>query len=208
MNYSTLVSNIQNFTEDDSSELTASIDQIISQAEEMIFQRLPNLPCFRFTSSAANLVAGTSQYTIASARMIRNLFITSSDVVSFLDHRIDSYLRDYWPNSTTQGTPIMYSTSSAGTSGTVITLAPTPDAILAYSAEYIAPAAGLTSSNTTTWLGDHAENLLLAACLYETSAFLKDANTLTLYKQQFDESVQLFQQEMLRDYAAEYNGGI
>jgi len=46
MNYTTLVANIQNFLEDDSTELTASIDQIIGQAEEMIFQRLPNLPCF------------------------------------------------------------------------------------------------------------------------------------------------------------------
>jgi hypothetical protein len=47
MNYTTLVANIQDFLEDDSTELTNSIDQIIDQAETMIFQRLPNLPCFR-----------------------------------------------------------------------------------------------------------------------------------------------------------------
>ena len=41
MNYATLVSNIQNFVEDDSTELTNSIDQIIDQAEEMVFKRLP-----------------------------------------------------------------------------------------------------------------------------------------------------------------------
>jgi hypothetical protein len=47
MNYSTLVSNIKNFTEDDSSELAASIDQIISQAEspqqQILSQELPNI---------------------------------------------------------------------------------------------------------------------------------------------------------------------
>jgi hypothetical protein len=43
MNYTTLVANIQDFLEDDSTELTNSIDQIIDQAETMIFQRLPNL---------------------------------------------------------------------------------------------------------------------------------------------------------------------
>tara|TARA_R110000772_G_scaffold231670_2_gene342888 strand:- start:1726 stop:2349 length:624 start_codon:yes stop_codon:yes gene_type:complete len=207
MNYATLVSNIENFTEDNSSELSASVDQIIAQAETMIFQRLPNLPCFRATATG-NLVVDTFNYTIASARMIRNVSITSSNVVSYLDHRVDSYLRDYWPNSTTTGVPIMYSTKSASTSGTVITLAPTPSAILAYAVDYTAPEAGLSSSNTTTWVGDNAETVLLASCLYETSAFLKDANTLTLYKQQFDEAIQLFQQEMLRDYTAEYNGGI
>ena len=44
MSYTTLKANIQNFLEDDSTELTASIDEIIAQAEAMVFQRLPNLP--------------------------------------------------------------------------------------------------------------------------------------------------------------------
>ena len=208
MNYSTLKTNIQNFVEDDSSELSTSIDAIISQAEDMIYQRLPNLPAYR-GSASGTLVVGTSQYTVTTARMIRQISITdSSSNVVYLDHRIDSYLRDYWPNASTTGTSIMYSTDSASTSGTVFTLAPTPDATLAYKVDYIAPETGLSSSNTTSWIGDNAEAALLAACLYETSAFLKAADTLQLYKAQFDEAIQLLQQEMQRDYAAEYNGGI
>ena len=173
MNYSTLKTNIQNFVEDDSSELSTSIDAIISQAEDMIYQRLPNLPAYR-GSASGTLVVGTSQYTVTTARMIRQISITdSSSNVVYLDHRIDSYLRDYWPNASTTGTSIMYSTDSASTSGTVFTLAPTPDATLAYKVDYIAPETGLSSSNTTSWIGDNAETALLAACLYETSAFLK-----------------------------------
>jgi hypothetical protein len=208
MNYSTLKTNIQNFVEDDSSELSTSIDAIISQAEDMIYQRLPNLPAYR-GSASGTLVVGTSQYTVTTARMIRQISITdSSSNVVYMDHRIDSYLRDYWPNASTTGTPRIYSTDSASTSGTVFTLAPTPDATLAYKVDYIAPETGLSSSNTTSWIGDNAEAALLAACLYETSAFLKAADTLQLYKAQFDEAIQLLQQEMQRDYAAEYNGGI
>jgi len=207
MNYTTLVANIQNFLEDDSTELTASIDQIIGQAEDMIFQRLPNLPCFRLTTSA-NMVAGTFNYTVASARMIRQVSVTISSNVSYLDHRIDSYLRDYWPNSATQGVPEFYSTKTAGTAGTVITLAPTPNSTDTYQVDYIAPEAGLSSSNANNWIGDNAENVLLSACLYEASAFLKAGETLALYKTQFDEALQLFIQEMQRDYAAEYNGGL
>ena len=208
MNYSALKTNIQNFVEDDSTELTDSIDTIISQAEDMIYQRLPNLPAYR-GSASGTLVVGTSQYTVTTARMIRQISITdSSSNVVYLDHRIDSYLRDYWPNASTTGTPRIYSTDSASTSGTVFTLAPTPDATLAYKIDYIAPETGLSSSNTTSWIGDNAEAALLAACLYETSAFLKAADTLQLYKAQFDEAIQLLQQEMQRDYAAEYNGGI
>jgi hypothetical protein len=207
MNNTTLVANIQNFLEDDSTELSASIDQIIDQAEAMVFQRLPNLPCFRLSTSA-NMVAGTFEYTVPSARMIRQVSVTISSNVSYLDHRVDSYLRDYSPNSATQGTPLFYSTKNAGTGGTVITLAPTPSSTDTYQVDYMAPETGLSSSNANNWIGDNAENVLLAACLYEASAFLKAGETLALYKTQFDEAVQLFVQEMQRDYAAEYNGGL
>ena len=207
MSYTTLKSKIQNFIEDDSTELSNSLDDIIAQAEDMIFQRLPNLPCFRKITTGT-LVVGTADYTVASARMIRQVSVTSSSNVIYLNHRIDSYLRDYWPNSSTTGTPIMYSTKNAGTSGTVVTLAPTPSATLAYQVDFIAPETGLSSSNANTWVDTNAPDLLLAAALYETSAFLKAPDTLSIYKTQFDEAAQLFAQEMGRDYAAEYNGGI
>ena len=207
MSYTTLKSKIQNFIEDDSTELSSSLDDIIAQAEDMIFQRLPNLPCFRKVTTGT-LVVGTADYTVASARMIRQISVTSSSNVIYLNHRIDSYLRDYWPNSSTTGTPIMYSTKNAGTSGTVVTLAPTPSATLAYQVDFIAPETGLSSSNANTWVDTNAPDLLLAAALYETSAFLKAPDTLSIYKAQFDEAAQLFAQEMGRDYAAEYNGGI
>ena len=207
MNYSTLTTNIKNFLEDDSTEFDTSIDQIIGQAESMIFQRLPNLPCYR-SIATGKLVVGTSEYTITSARIIRNVSVTVSSEISYLNHRVDSYLRDYWPNSSSTGTPIMFSTKNAGSSDLVITLAPTPSATLDYAVDYIKPITGLSSSNTTNWIGNNAENVLLSACLYESSAFLKAPETVTLYKAQFDEAVQLMQQEMLRDRTIEYNGGI
>jgi len=208
MSYTTLKANIVNFMEDDSTELTASIDVIIAQAEEMVYQRLANLPCFRKITTA-NLVVGTFDYTVALARMIRQVSVTDSNGnVIYLNHRVDSYLRDYWPKSATTGQPIMYSTKNAGNSGTVITLAPTPSATLAYQVDFIAPEAGLSSTNANTWIDTHAPAVLLAAALYETSAFLKAGETLTLYKAQFDEAASLFVQEMQRDYAAEYNGGL
>ena len=207
MSYTTLKTKIQNFIENDGSEFVASIDDIIAQAEAMVFQRLPNLPCFRNTFTGT-LITNTSDYTIANARMIRQVCITDSSNKVYLNHRIDSYLRDYWPNSSNTGTPIMYSTKSSGNDGTIITIAPTPSADLAYQVDFIAPETGLSSSNTTTWVDTNAPNVLLSAALYESSAFLKAPETLQLYKTQFDEAVNLFVQEMQRNYAAEYNGGI
>jgi len=207
MNYTQLVANIQNFMEDDSTELSNSIDQIIAQAEEMMFQRLPRFPCYRQSSPLAT-VDGQADYTIPNARMIRQIDILSASGISYLDHRIDSYLRDYWPDATATGTPKYYSTKSASTSGITVTLAPTPNSIIITNVDFIAPETGLSSGNANSWIGDHAEAVLLSAALYETSAFLKAPETLNLYKGQFDEAVQLFQQEMARNYTAEYNGGI
>ena len=207
MSYTTLKTKIQNFIENDGSEFVASIDDIIAQAEAMVFQRLPNLPCFRNTFTGT-LITNTSDYTIANARMIRQVCITDSSNKVYLNHRIDSYLRDYWPNSSNTGTPIMYSTKSSGNDGTIITIAPTPSADLAYQVDFIAPETGLSSSNTTTWVDTNAPNVLLSAALYESSAFLKAGETLQLYKTQFEEAVNLFVQEMQRNYAAEYDGGI
>ena len=183
MNYSSLVSQIKNFTEDDSTEFSDEINNIILQTEEMIFQRLPSLPCFR-QSATGNLSIGTA------------------------DHRVESYLTDMHPNSSTTGQPTMYATKSASTSGIIVTLAPTPSATLAFQVDFAAPETGISSSNTTTWISTNAENVLLMGALYVSSTFLKAEEMLKVYKGKFDEAVALFQQEMGRNYTAEYEGGI
>ena len=208
MNFTQLETNIKNFIEDDGTEFSTSIPEIIKQAENMIFARLPNLPCYRKTLTG-NFVIGTNEYDVANARMIRQVAVTkaNNDVI-FLKHRIDSYLRDYVPNASTQGEPFMYATKKATTSGIKILIGPVPSATLAYEIDFIGLETGLSSSNANSWIGDNAEQVLLSACLYESSAFLKAPDSVNLYKAQFDEAIALFQQEMQRNYQAEYEGGI
>ena len=208
MNFTQLETNIKNFIEDDGTEFSTSIPEIIKQAENMIFARLPNLPCYRKTLTG-NFVIGTNEYDVANARMIRQVAVTkaNNDVI-FLKHRIDSYLRDFVPNASTQGEPFMYATKKATTSGIKILIGPVPSATLAYEIDFIGLETGLSSSNANSWIGDNAEQVLLSACLYETSAFLKAPDSVNLYKAQFDEAIALFQQEMQRNYQAEYEGGI
>lgn len=208
MNYTQLEANIKNFLEDDGSEFDTSIPEIITQAENMIFARLPNLPCYR-KELTGNFVIGTKEYDVPNARMIRQVAITKADSdVIYLKHRIDSYLRDYVPRATTQGEPFMYATKKATTSGIKILIGPVPSATLAYEIDFIGLETGLSSTNANNWVGDNAEQVLLSACLYESSAFLKAPDSVNLYKAQFDEAVALFQQEMQRNYQAEYEGGI
>ena len=208
MNFTQLETNIKNFLEDDGTEFDTSIPEIIKQAENMIFSRLPNLPCYR-KELTGNFVIGTKEYDVANARMIRQVAVTkaNSDVI-YLKHRIDSYLRDYVPNATTQGEPFMYATKKATTSGIKILIGPVPSATLAFEIDFIGLETGLSSTNANNWIGDNAEQVLLSACLYESSAFLKAPDSVNLYKAQFDEAIALFQQEMQRNYQSEYEGGI
>jgi len=208
MNFVQLETNIKNFLEDDGTEFSTSIPEIIKQAESMIFARLPNLPCFR-KSVSGNFVIGQKEYDVANARMIRQVAVTkaNNDVI-FLKHRIDSYLRDFVPNASTQGEPFMYATKKATSSGIKILIGPAPSATLAYEIDFIGLETGLSSTNNNSWIGDNAEQVLLSACLYESSAFLKAPDSVNLYKAQFDEAIALFQQEMQRNYQAEYEGGI
>ena len=208
MNYTNLVTNIQNFLEDDGTELSVSIPEIITQAENMIFARLPNLPCYR-RQITGNFVIGTKEYDVSGARMIRQIAVTKADSdVICLKHRIDSYLRDYVPNASTTGQPFMYATKKATTSGIKVLIGPSPSATLAYEIDFIGLETGLSTTNANNWIGDNAEQVLLSACLYESSAFLKAPDSVNLYKAQFDEAIALFQQEMQRNYQSEYEGGI
>ena len=208
MNFTQLKTNIQNFIEDDSTELDTSIPEIIKQAESMIFARLPNLPCYRQINTG-NFSVGTATINVANARMIRQVQITtSSSNVVYLKHRTDSYIKDFRPNVTTQGQPEFYATKKATTSGIQVLVSPVPSATLAYEIDFIGLETGLSDSNANSWVGDNAEQVLLSAALYETSTFLKAPDTVNLYKQQFDEAIALFQQEMVRNYASEYEGGI
>lgn len=207
MNFTQLEANIKNFLEDDGSEFDTSIPEIITQAESMIFSKLPNLPCYR-KEITGNFVIGTKEYNVLNARMIRQIAVTLADSdVIYLKHRVDSYLRDYVPRPSTAGVPFMYATKNATTAGIKVLIGPSPSATLAYEIDFIGLETGLSSNNSNNWIGDNAEQVLLSACLYESSAFLKAPDSVNLYKAQFDEAIALFQQEMQRNYQAEYEGG-
>lgn len=208
MNFAQLETNIKNFLEDDGSEFDTSIPEIITQAENMIFSKLPNLPCYR-KEITGNFVIGTKEYSVPNARMIRQIAVTLADSdVIYLKHRVDSYLRDYVPRPSTAGVPFMYATKNATTAGIKVLIGPSPSATLAYEIDFIGLETGLSANNANNWIGDNAEQVLLSACLYESSAFLKAPDSVNLYKAQFDEAIALFQQEMQRNYQAEYEGGI
>ena len=82
----------------------------------------------------------------------------------------DSLLFEYWPDATARGEPRVYSNDAE----TTIRLAPTPNAAYPLRIAYTKYPAGLSSGNTTSWLGTNAANLLFYACMVQATEFLKN----------------------------------
>jgi len=201
--YTTLTQDIQDWTENDDSEFTNEIPVLIALTEERIFRDAPFLPIFKGTDTG-NTVSGTETITLDSTtRTIRALSITVSSAQVILHQRMDSYLRDYAPNTSTTGQPKLYARSSE----TAVILAPVPDAIYPYTFLVTKQPAGLTASNATTWLGTNAADLVFFACLIEAYGFMKNPEAMALWTERYGAALASLQNEMGRNITNESTAG-
>ena len=96
-------------------------------------------------------------------------------------------MNEYWPNRTSTGTPKYWAWWDENS----IYLAPTPDAAYNIELGITRLPTRLSSSNTTTWLGDNAPSAFLYGCLAEAFKFLKGpAEMLQLYEQSYQRALQ------------------
>lgn len=203
MDYSTVVSSVQSWFEDDGAEFLAAIPQLIELGERRVFKDAPNLLANR-TTATGNLVSGTATITVPTGlRVIRGLSITVSNAQVFLERRIDSWLYDKYTTASTTAQPVYFAESNE----TTIVFGPTPDDTYAYTLYYLRQPTGLSSSNTTTWLGDTHEDVLLYAVYREAAAFLRDSEATGYWAQRYEEEVARLGAEVKRTYLNEYGAG-
>jgi hypothetical protein len=211
MTYAELVQKIRDYTEVDSNVLTATIvDGFIENAEYRIFRDVDSDNNRRYDT--ANLIA--SQRFIsrpAGLLIVRSAQIIDSDGSSqpdnrdFLDYRDTSFMSEYNPTGAT-GVPKYYSLWDEEN----IVLSPTPDATYKIQFNYILKDAGLSSTNTTTYISQNFPNGLLYACLVEAYGFLKGPqDLLQLYEQKYTQVVKGFSiEQMGRRRRDEYESGV
>ena len=190
--YASLTQDIQDFAENDDSEFTGEIDGFILRAEEKLFREAAFLPVFR-AENTGTLSASTATLTMPSGkRTIRSFSITVSSSEVFLQQRTDTYLQDMYPNSSTTGQPKYYAEKDAST----LLLGPTPNSNYAYTIRARELPTGLSSGNTTTWLSNNVEDVLLYACMIEASLFLKHPDAVAGWTAQYAQGLQSLQGEM------------
>ena len=188
-NYSTLVQDIQDWTENDATEFTDNIDRIIALAEERIAKEVDsrNHPMFRKSTTLA-LTSGDYQVAVPAdylrARWAR---IENGD---FLLRKDESFIYEINPTPTTTGTLRYYAEE---TDATNFVFAPAAAASINVLLSYVYRPDGLSSSNTTTFLATDAEDLLLYACLLEATAFMQvDELDYNRWSAMYDRALQTF----------------
>jgi len=195
--YAELTTQILNYTEVSTDVLSSTItNDFIEHAENRIFRDI-DLDVFK-SHQTANLVTsspflslpGGTTPTPTSLGTVRTFQIypaSGTPTRTFLEQRDISYMNEYWPDRTSTGTPRYW----AWWDHNSIYVAPTPDSAYNVELGITRLPTRLSSSNTTSWLGNNAPALLLYGCLAEAFKFLKGpAEMLQLYEQSYQRAIQ------------------
>jgi hypothetical protein len=169
MTYDELVTNIRNYTEVDANVFSNSvINTFITLAENRILRDI-DLDVFKL-EVAGSMTSGNKFLTAPSDILThRYMMITSGTNQIFLDFRDTSFMKEYWPNGASTGTPKYYSVWDQNT----FYVAPTPNANFSVELGYIYRPAQLSPVTPTTWISTNAPEALFYACLIQAYSYTK-----------------------------------
>jgi hypothetical protein len=213
MTYAELVQKIRDYCEVDSNVFTTTIiNGFILDAEERILREIDSDNNRAYAT--ATIVAG-QRYVNTPLITDQTLIVRSAQIIdsdgtgnptnrSFVEYRDTSYISEYNPTET-QGVPKYFSYWDENT----LVVAPTPDQNYTMQLNYILKPAGLSASNTTTYLSQNFPSGLLYACLVEAFGFLKGpADMIQYYEQKYQAAAKGFSiEQMGRRRRDEYQDG-
>lgn len=168
IDYATLVSAIQEVSENDGAEFLAYIPTAIALAEELMFKEL-DLEDLEIKVSGS-LIQGSSFLAKPAGYEYANfLTVTVNSNKQFLKKRQEDFIIDYWPNSSILDTPKYYGDASE----TQFIIAPAPDITYPYEIKYVAKPEGVSASSTTNYYVTSCSDTLFYASMIQMSIFIK-----------------------------------
>lgn len=175
--YLDLKTDLQEFAENNSAEIQTSLDRICANAQALVYQDLKVLG--HETEDTGLLTIGDRYIEIPSDLLSLNFLgvVLPSGDYRELVSRDESFLRVYWPNPTTTGTPKYFAGSIVSPLDETIrrwTVAPTPDAALSRIINYRRMPAILDQDADTNWLFTYAYPLVLYQGMIAVAAFVID----------------------------------
>jgi len=192
-NYTYLVNDIIETTENDNSDFTSAIPKFVNRAELRLTKDLDDYGLVTYTSVAVssgkniiNLPAGT--------RILKNFNINNAGTKINLLQRTDEFLNDYWNVSASTGTPQYY----ARRDNTTVLIAPTAVSTVDGVVVHISRPATLSSVTNTNYFSDFCYNALYNASMVEALLFMKNYEAITIYESRYKEEVQALRNQARR----------
>ena len=189
MVYTDLRAAIQQYTENFEDSFAERLDTFISQAENRI-AHLVRLPPHRKLTMATFTAGDRIIAPPADFLSPDSLFVLDAGEWQPMYDKEPEFITACYPSVTMRGRPKYYAKIDAVS----MLLGPVPDQDYPAEMQYFAypPSIRLTGRS---WLGDHAESLLLSGCLLEAYTFMKgEPDLLAWYDKRFNEAVALYKQ--------------
>ena len=172
------------------------LPMLIGMAERRLARELKIQGTVNVVTTA--LIAGQSVYDKPDRwRETVSMFIgtgTGDNTRSEVYPRAYEYIRSYWPNPTTTGTPRFY----ADYDYSHWLIAPTPASALPMEILYYELPPLLDDTNQTNWFTEYAPNALLYATLLESAPFLKNDERIATWEGFYNRSVAALNGEDIR----------
>ena len=198
MTLSELKTLIQNYVENDETTFVATLNDMILNTEERIFE-LIQFDVFR-KNVTGNLTTGNTYLTAPTDFYLSFslAIIDSNNDYHYLDKKHTTFMREYSNDAVAtseRGRPLYYADfdkelSTATNNGSTLIVSPVPDTDYNIELHYLYKPPSLTSETTGTWMSQNARNALLYGCLVEASSFMKlPVDTQTMYEARFGQEV-------------------
>jgi len=192
MNYSQLVAQIQDYTENQFT--TTVINTFITQAEQRIYNTV-QLPALRKnvtgTTTSGNKYLAMPNNWLATFSLA---VINASNEYTYLLNKDVNFIRQSFPDTDSDfyGTPQYYAVFDQNS----FILGPTPDASYAVELHYFYyPESITTVAGGQTWLGNNFDSTLLYGSLLEAYTYMKgEKDVLDNYRARYDEAMLLLKQ--------------
>ncbi len=186
MNYAQLTTLIQDYCESTEQSFVANIPTFVQLAEERIYNTV-QIPAIR--KNVTGTMTRNFQYFSLPSDWLSTFSLAVIDPTTqdyeYLLNKDVNFIRASYPPPNSYGKPKYYAIWDDNT----MILGPTPDQ--AYTAElhyfYYPPS---IVTNSTSWLGDNFENVLLYGSLREAYTYLKgEADMMGYYDQKYQEAL-------------------
>lgn len=187
MNYSQLVAQIQDYTENQFT--TTVVDTFITQAEQRIYNSV-QLPALR-KNVTGTMTSGNKYLAIPSNWLstFSLAVINADNEYTYLLNKDVNFIRQSFPDTDSNfyGEPQYYAVFDQNS----FILGPTPDANYDVELHYFYYPESITTASTS-WIGDNFSSVLLYGSLLEAYTYMKgEADVINQYQKRYDEAMAL-----------------